>query len=84
MTPKEWRRAQAELRVAHALRQIQLAQDCLDRAFAELSALRWGHPQQRRIAGLREKLHAEWYRTRRLTENPRLELDRDPTPEELR
>jgi uncharacterized protein HemY len=83
MTPSEWRRAQAKLRVERALAQIQLAQDCLSRASSELSALHYGHPAQKRVSKLRDRVHAEWYRTTELRQHPRVELDREPTPADL-
>jgi hypothetical protein len=83
LTPSEWRRSQAKLRVERALAQIQLAQDCLGRASAELSALCYGHPAQQRVDKLYDRVHTEWYRTAELRQHPRVALDREPTAEEL-
>lgn len=68
MTAAEWRRARA-------LRHIE--------ASAELSALHYGHPAQARVGKLRDRVRAEWYRTRDLRDDHRVVLDRDPTNAEL-
>lgn len=83
MTPKEWRRAEAQRRVSRALDELQRAQDLLVRAMAALSPLRYGAPTQARIGKLRDRVHAEWYRTGELRQSSRIEMDRDPTAEEL-
>jgi hypothetical protein len=76
------RLAVARHRVLKALGDIQEAQDALDKACAELSTIQHGHPTQRRIGSLRDRVHAEWYRVARLRDDLRIRIDRDPTPEE--
>jgi hypothetical protein len=81
--PDPQRHLGAMVRVHRALDRIQEAQNELGRACEQLSAIRFGHPTQLRVRKLYDRVHAEWYRTRNLLEDPRIELDRDPTPEEL-
>jgi hypothetical protein len=83
MTADQWRRAQAKLRIERALAQIQEAQYCLDRAAAELSSLCYGHPAQKRVSKLYDRVHAEWYRTAELRNDRRVVVDREPTKAEL-
>jgi hypothetical protein len=76
------RLALAKQRVLRALGDVQEAQDALDRASAELSAIQYAHPAQKRVGALRDRVHAEWYRVARLRDDLRIRIDRDPTPEE--
>jgi hypothetical protein len=76
------RLALALRRVNRALNEIQAAQDALGRASAELSSVQYGAPTQDRIGKLYDRVHAEWYRTRRLLDDARIRIDRDPTAEE--
>lgn len=70
-------------RVQSALDNLQAAQDYLDRAMGALSPICYGSPTQDRIGKLRERVHAEWYKTRALLDDRRICLDRDPTDKEL-
>lgn len=72
----------AAMKVRRALVLIEDAQGRLDRACAELSSIQFGHPAQRRVRKLYDRVHAEWYRTRKLLEDARIRVDREPTNEE--
>lgn len=70
-------------RVQSALDHLQASQDSLDRAMGALSPVCFGSPTQDRIAKLRDRVHAEWYKTRALLDDRRIKLDREPTGTEL-
>lgn len=80
---QQWRRAEAKLRILRALAHVQRAQDELGRAAGELSTLRFGHPAQRAVMRVYDRVHEVWYRVNALLVHPRVEVDRDPTDEEL-
>jgi hypothetical protein len=74
------RHAVALARVHVALKKIEAAQGLLGQACAALSPICYGHPAQLRVGKLYNKVHAEWYRVKRLLDDPRLALDHDPNP----
>jgi hypothetical protein len=74
------RRAVALARVQVAMRKIETAQGLLGEACAALSPVCYGNPAQVRVGKLYDRVHAEWYRVRKLLDDPRIELDHDPRP----
>jgi hypothetical protein len=74
------RHAVALARVRVALKKIEAAQGLLGEACAALSPICYGHPAQVRVGKLYDRVHAEWYRTQRLLDDKRIELDHDPKP----
>lgn len=83
MIASEWRRAEAKVRMLRALSHIQRAQDELSCAAGQLSSLRFGHPAQAAVMRVYGRVHEVWYRVNALLVHTRVEMDRDPTPEEL-
>jgi len=83
MTASEWRRAEAKVRVEQALAQIQMAQGALESARAALAPVRGAATSYGQLGEIRDRVNAEWYRTRELLDHPRLEMDRDPTLADL-
>lgn len=77
------RRALAVERVNKAMDKIQAAQNLLQEARSELSSVQHGAPAWRRLGSLYERVHAEWYRTRKLLDNSRIRIDREPLPVEI-
>jgi transcriptional regulator len=68
--------------VRRALDLIEEAQRTLGRAAEELSPIQFGSPAQDRIMKLYDKVHSEWYRTRRLLDDKRIQIDRELTEAE--
>ena len=52
----------AALRLRAAAEHVEAAQHELERAISALGALAWMHPEQKKIATLRDRLHEAFYR----------------------
>jgi hypothetical protein len=74
----------ARVKVRRAMALVEDAQRKLDFACAELSSIQYGHPAQKRVRKLYDRVHAEWYTLNRLLDDARIRVDRDPTDEEFR
>jgi hypothetical protein len=83
MTPTEWRRAQAMLRIEHALALIGQARGVVMEAASILADLEHASTQQSGLRDVCDVLSLAWRSTANLRGDPRVELDRDPTTEEL-
>ena len=83
MTPSEWRRSQAKLRVERALAQLRHARDCILRAADELAPLRYGDMARGHVMWLYDRVAAEARVVAELRHDNRVELDREPTPADL-
>jgi hypothetical protein len=83
VTSEQARHALAMLRVEKALELIERAQNTLAEAAQQLSPIQFGHPAQLRVMKLHDKVHAEWWRTRKLLDDKRIRIDREPTNDEL-
>lgn len=77
------RNAVARHRVRLAMQDIERAQRLLGAAAEQLSAVRYGNPDQRRVMALYDRVHSQWYRCQTLLGDRRIELDRDPTAAEV-
>jgi hypothetical protein len=83
LTPSEWRRAQAKLRIERALQRLQAAQDHILRAADELAPLRYGDTARDHVMWLYDRVAAEARVVAELRHDNRVELDREPTPADL-
>lgn len=76
ITPsKEQIRAATLAKIAKAQQHIEAAQNQLDSARSELSALMYGAPAWKACGALRERVHAFWYRVGDLRGMKRVTLD---------
>ena len=72
---QEQLRAEAVLRVRRALAKVETAQNALNEACAELSALEGGIPVWTACHKLADKVHAFWYRVDRFRSGGKFKLD---------
>lgn len=68
-------RAGAVAKVRRAMRHIENAQNELNAACSELSAITYGHPTQLACGKLRDRVHAFWYRVQNFSYGKRYSLD---------
>ena len=81
--PDDRLRAETELRIRHALARIQRAQDDLNGACSDLSAICGGIPMWRATSKMADRVRALWYRVEALRmkarHQPRLRIRLDDT-----